>query len=119
VQTALGGYQSINALIAPGGRLYEQRTRACELLNEIPGVSCTKPQGALYLFPRLDPKRFNIASDRQLVLDLLRQQHLLLVEGTAFNWPKPDHLRIVFLPRQDQIEDALGRLRQFLAHYRQ
>jgi alanine-synthesizing transaminase len=119
VQTALGGYQSINALIAPGGRLYEQRSRAYELLNEIPGVSCSKPQGALYLFPRLDPKRFNIASDRQLVLDLLRQQHLLLVEGTAFNWPKPDHLRIVFLPRQDQIEDALGRLRQFLAHYHQ
>jgi alanine-synthesizing transaminase len=118
VQTALGGYQSINALIQPGGRLYEQRNRTWELLNEIPGISCAKPQGALYLFPRLDPEVYPIRSDRQFVLDLLQQKHLLLVEGTAFNWPKPDHLRIVFLPYVDVMEDAIGRLRHFLANYR-
>jgi alanine-synthesizing transaminase len=117
VQTALGGYQSINALIQPGGRLYEQRTRAWELLNEIPGVSCVKPEGALYLFPRLDPEIYPIKNDRQFVLDLLLQKQLLLVEGTAFNWPRPDHLRIVFLPYQDVLEDAIGRLRDFLAQY--
>lgn len=117
VQTALGGYQSINTLIQPGGRLYEQRNRAWELLNDIPGVSCMKPQGALYLFPRLDPEIYPIKSDRQFVLDLLRQKQLLLVEGTAFNWPKPDHLRIVFLPYLDVLEDAIGRLRDFLAKY--
>lgn len=117
VQTALGGYQSINALIQPGGRLYEQRTRAWELLNQIPGVSCVKPEGALYLFPRLDPEVYPIKNDRQFVLDLLLQKQLLLVEGTAFNWPRPDHLRIVFLPYQDVLEDAIGRLRSFLAQY--
>lgn len=117
VQTALGGYQSIDALIRPGGRLYEQRNRAWELLNEIPGVSCVKPQGALYLFPRLDPEAYPIRSDRQFVLDLLQQKHLLLVEGTAFNWPDPDHLRVVFLPYVDILEEAIGRLRQFLAQY--
>lgn len=117
VQTALGGYQSIDALIQPGGRLYEQRTRAWELLNEIPGVSCVKPQGALYLFPRLDPEVYPIKSDRQLVHDLLLQKQLLLVEGTAFNWPNPDHVRIVFLPYQDVLEEAIGRLRQFLNQY--
>lgn len=117
VQTALGGYQSIDALIQPGGRLYEQRTRAWKLLNEIPGVSCVKPQGALYLFPRLDPEVYPIKSDRQLVHDLLLQKQLLLVEGTAFNWPNPDHVRIVFLPYQDVLEEAIGRLRQFLNQY--
>lgn len=117
VQTALGGYQSIDALIRPGGRFYEQRNRAWELLNEIPGVSCVKPQGALYLFPRLDPEAYPIRSDRQFVLDLLQQKHLLLVEGTAFNWPDPDHLRVVFLPYVDILEEAIGRLRQFLAQY--
>jgi alanine-synthesizing transaminase len=119
VQTALGGYQSINALIQPGGRLYEQRNVAWKMLNDIPGVSCVKPQGALYLFPRLDPEAFPISSDRQLVLDLLQQKHLLLVEGTAFNWHKPDHLRLVFLPYVDVLEDALGRLRSFLVNYHQ
>src|SRR5690625_3073391 len=93
VQTALGGYQSINELIAPGGRLREQRDLAWKMLNDIPGVSCMKPQGALYMFPRLDPEVFSINSDRQLVLDLLQQKHLLLVEGSAFNWPQQDHLR--------------------------
>lgn len=117
VQTALGGYQSINNLIVPGGRLYEQRNRAWELINAIPGVSCVKPQGALYLFPRLDPEAFPVANDRQLVLDLLRQEQLLLVEGSAFNWPKPDHLRVVFLPHQDVLTDALSRLARFLGRY--
>ncbi len=119
VQTALGGYQSINALIEPGGRLREQRDRAWELVNEIPGVSCVKPMGALYLFLRLDPKVHAISDDRQLVLDLLRQEHLLLVEGTAFNWPRPDHLRLVFLPWVETLEQAAGKLGHFLEHYRQ
>lgn len=117
VQTALGGYQSINELIQPGGRLYEQRNLAWKMLNEIPGVSCVKPEGALYLFPRLDPEVYPVTSDRQFVLDLLQQKHLLLVEGTAFNWPYPDHLRVVFLPHVDVLEDAIGRLRSFLAGY--
>lgn len=117
VQTALGGYQSINELIQPGGRLYEQRNLAWKMLNEIPGVSCVKPEGALYLFPRLDPEVYPVTSDRQFVLDLLQQKHLLLVEGTAFNWPYPDHLRVVFLPHVDVLEDAIGRLRSFLASY--
>lgn len=119
VQTALGGYQSINELIQPGGRLYEQRNLAWKMLNDIPGVSCMKPQGALYMFPRLDPEVFSINSDRQLVLDLLQQKHLLLVEGSAFNWPQQDHLRLVFLPHVDVLEDALGRLRDFLKTYQQ
>ncbi|RFA31239.1 aminotransferase [Alkalilimnicola ehrlichii] len=119
VQTALGGYQSINELIASGGRLREQRDRAWELVNQIPGVSCVKPRGALYLFMRLDPKVYPIASDRQLVLDLLRQEHLLLVEGTAFNWPRPDHLRMVFLPWVETLEQAIGKLHHFLQHYEQ
>ncbi|KAB7627583.1 pyridoxal phosphate-dependent aminotransferase [Alkalilimnicola sp. S0819] len=119
VQTALGGYQSIQELIRPGGRLREQRDRAWDLLNQIPGVSCVKPRGALYLFPRLDPKVYPIHDDRQLVLDLLRQEHLLLVEGTAFNWPQPDHLRMVFLPWLDTLEQAVERLERFLARYRQ
>jgi len=117
VQTALGGYQSINELIQPGGRLYEQRNLAWKMLNEIPGVSCVKPEGALYLFPRLDPEVYPVTSDRQFVLDLLQQKHLLLVEGTAFNWPYPDHLRVVFLPHVDVLEDAISRLRSFLAGY--
>mgnify|MGYP001229612281 CR=1 FL=1 len=119
VQTALGGYQSINELIVPGGRLYEQHLRAWELLNEIPGVTCVKPRGALYLFPKLDAERFNLKSDRQLVLDLLQQEHVLLVEGTAFNWPEPDHLRVVFLPHLDLLEEAIGKLARFLERYRQ
>jgi len=119
VQTALGGYQSITALIQPGGRLYEQRLKAWQMLNEIPGVSCMKPQGALYLFPRLDPAVFKLRSDRQFILDLLRQEQILVVEGTAFNWPRPDHFRIVFLPHAHVIEEALTGLRRFLAHYRQ
>jgi alanine-synthesizing transaminase len=119
IQTALGGYQSINDLILPGGRLLEQRDIAYDLLNQIPGVSCTKPRGAIYMFPRLDPKVFKIKDDEQLVLDFLRQEKILLVQGTAFNWPQPDHLRIVFLPRADDLTKALTDMKTFLANYSQ
>jgi alanine-synthesizing transaminase len=102
-------------LVLPGGRLRDQRDTALRLLEEIPGVSCVRPQGALYLFPRLDPEVYEVKDDQQLVLDLLREQNLLLVQGTGFNWPDPDHLRIVTLPRVDELEDAMGRLAAFLA----
>ncbi|SDT97773.1 pyridoxal phosphate-dependent aminotransferase [Halopseudomonas salegens] len=119
IQTALGGYQSINDLILPGGRLLEQRDAAWEMLNDIPGVSCTKPKGALYLFPRLDPKMYPIHNDEKMVLDLLLQEKILVVQGTAFNWPWPDHFRIVSLPRKDDLEVAIGRIANFLHGYRQ
>jgi alanine-synthesizing transaminase len=118
VQTALGGYQSINDLVLPGGRLKEQRDRAWELLNEIPGVSCVKPSGALYMFPRLDPARYPIKDDLQFALDLLRQEKLMVVQGTGFNWPNPDHFRIVTLPRVNDLEDAIGRIGKFLRTYK-
>ncbi len=118
IQTALGGYQSINELILPGGRLREQRDLAYELLNEIPGVSCTKPMGAIYMFPRLDPKMYNIEDDEQLVYDFLKEEKILVVQGTAFNWPKPDHLRIVTLPRKDDLRTAIARFSDFLARRR-
>jgi alanine-synthesizing transaminase len=119
VQTALGGYQSIREFIVPGGRLYDQRLRAWELLNEIDGITCVKPRGALYLFPKLDVNRFNITDDEQFALDLLRQEKLLVVQGSGFNWPKPDHFRIVFLPHVDELEAALAKLKRFLDQYRQ
>jgi alanine-synthesizing transaminase len=119
IQVALGGYQSVNELILPGGRLHEQRDRTVELLNQIPGVSCTVPKGALYVFPRLDPKVYDIRDDERFALDLLREQKLLVVHGTGFNWPTPDHFRIVFLPRVEELEDAVGRLEKFLATYTQ
>ncbi|WP_426416850.1 pyridoxal phosphate-dependent aminotransferase [Aestuariirhabdus sp. LZHN29] len=119
IQTALGGYQSINDLVLPGGRLLEQRNLAWEMLNDIPGVSCVKPKGALYLFPRLDPKRYPIIDDQRMVLDLLRQEKILLVQGSAFNWPATDHFRIVTLPRVDILEQAIERLGHFLKTYRQ
>jgi alanine-synthesizing transaminase len=119
VQAALGGYQSILDLTADGGRLRQQRDLAHRLLTEIPGVSCVKPRGALYLFPRLDPARFNITDDEKFVLDLLLEKRLLLVQGTGFNWPDTDHFRIVFLPDEDMLADALGRLRDFLSWYKQ
>ena len=119
IQTALGGYQSINELILPGGRLRRQRDKAWELLNEIPGVSCVKPKGALYMFPRLDPKVYDIRDDQKMVFDLLQQEKLLLVQGTGFNWPAPDHFRLVFLPREEELEEAIGRLARFLKGYKQ
>ncbi|NHC12982.1 pyridoxal phosphate-dependent aminotransferase [Motilibacter deserti] len=114
IQAALGGYQSIHDLLLPGGRLLEQRDLTWKLLNEIPGVSCVKPRGALYCFPRLDPEVYPVQDDRRLILDLLEEQHVLVVQGTGFNWFAPDHFRIVTLPRVEQLEDALGRIRSFL-----
>ena len=119
VQTALGGYQSIRDLVRPGGRLHEQRDLAWQLLTEIDGVSCVKPKGALYLFARLDIERFNIADDERFALDLLRQEKILVVQGSAFSWPRPDHFRIVFLPHPEDLREAMARLRRFLGTYRQ
>lgn len=119
IQTALGGYQSINDLVLPNGRLLEQRNRAWELLNDIPGISCVKPMGALYAFPRIDPKVCPIHNDEKFVLDLLLQEKLLVVQGTAFNWPWPDHFRVVTLPRTEDLEVAIGRIGNFMKTYRQ
>jgi alanine-synthesizing transaminase len=118
IQTALGGRQSIKELILPGGRLLEQRNRAYEMLNSLPGVSCTKAMGALYAFPRLDPAVYEIDDDQKFVLQLLRQEKILVVQGSGFNWPRTDHIRIVTLPRVDELEDAIERIGQFLAGYR-
>ncbi|KKD61309.1 aminotransferase [Grimontia sp. AD028] len=119
IQTALGGYQSINELILPGGRLLEQRDKAWELLNQIPGISCVKPKGALYLFPKIDTKKYSIHNDEKMMLDFLLQEKVLMVHGTGFNWHKPDHFRIVTLPRVDDLEMAIGRFERFLTTYRQ
>ena len=119
VQTALGGYQSINDLVLPGGRLLEQRDKAWEMITAIPGVTCVKPKGALYLFPKLDPKMYPIEDDEQFILDLLRQEKVLLVQGSGFNWPANDHFRIVTLPRVDELEIAINRLAKYLDRIRQ
>ncbi len=119
IQTALGGYQSINDLVLPNGRLLEQRNRTWELLNDIPGISCVKPMGALYAFPKIDPKVCPIHNDEKFVLDLLLQEKLLIVQGTAFNWPWPDHFRVVTLPRVEDLEMAIGRIGNFMKTYRQ
>jgi alanine-synthesizing transaminase len=119
IAAALGGRQSIKDLILPGGRLLEQRDAAWKLLNDIPGVSCVKPKGALYAFPRLDPKVHRIKDDAQLVLDLLKQQHIFVVQGTGFNWPEPDHFRLVTLPRAEDLTDAVTRIGTFLDGYSQ
>ncbi|MCG8612037.1 MAG: pyridoxal phosphate-dependent aminotransferase, partial [Pseudomonadales bacterium] len=119
IQTALGGYQSINDLVLPEGRLYEQRNVAYDLLTQIPGVTCVKPKGALYLFPKLDPKRYPIQNDDKLVYDLLVQQRILLVQGSGFNLQDKQHLRVVFLPRTDVLEDAITRFAHFLETYQQ
>jgi len=119
IQTALGGYQSIQDLIIPGGRFYEQRNLAWALLNKIPGVSCTKPDGALYMFVKLDPKVHKVYNDEQLVLDLLKQQKILIVHGTGFNLQDKQHFRFVFLPREDVLRDAIGRFEKFLSTYTQ
>ncbi|MFM8930204.1 MAG: pyridoxal phosphate-dependent aminotransferase [Betaproteobacteria bacterium] len=118
IQTALGGYQSIKDLVAPGGRLCRQRDLAHKLLTEIPGVSCVKPKAALYMFPRLDPKLYPIADDQQFAYDLLAQEKVLIVQGTGFNWPRPDHFRLVFLPNADDLTEAVGRIARFLDLYR-
>ncbi|MFE9247981.1 pyridoxal phosphate-dependent aminotransferase [Streptomyces sp. NPDC007088] len=119
IQAALGGRQSIKELTAPGGRLREQRDRAWEKLNEIPGVSCVKPKGALYAFPRIDPQVHPLVDDERFVLDLLLREKIQVVQGTGFNWPRPDHFRILTLPYADDLESAIGRIGRFLAGYRQ
>ncbi len=118
IQTALGGYQSINDLVAPGGRLCKQRDLAHELLTSIPGVTCVKPKAALYLFPRLDPVMYPIADDQKFILELLEAEKVLVVQGSGFNWPHTDHLRIVFLPNADDLTEAIGRIARFLESYR-
>lgn len=118
IQTALGGYQSINDLVAPGGRLCRQRDLAHKLLTDIPGVSCVKPKAALYMFPRLDPKIYPIEDDQQFAYELLAEEKVLIVQGTGFNFPTPDHFRLVFLPHEDDLAEAVGRIARFLGHYR-
>ena len=119
VQTALGGHQSIDELVQEGGRLRKQRDLAWELINAIPGVSCVKPQGALYMFPRLDPQVYPIKDDQEFFLQVLKETRVMLVQGTGFNWPNPDHFRIVFLPHEPDLREAINRLAGFLAKYRQ
>ncbi len=118
IQTALGGYQSIKDLVAPTGRLCRQRDLAYELLTQIPGVSVVKPKAALYMFPRLDAKLYPIADDQQFAYDLLVEEKVLIVQGSGFNWGKPDHFRFVFLPNADDLSEAIGRIARFLEHYR-
>jgi alanine-synthesizing transaminase len=118
IQTALGGYQSINDLVREGGRLRRQRDLAYELITAIPGVSCVKPSAALYMFPRLDPKVYPIADDRQFFLEVLEETRVMLVQGTGFNWHSPDHFRIVFLPHEDDLREAINRIAKFLESYR-
>ncbi len=118
IQTALGGYQSINDLTCEGGRLRRQRDLAFELITAIPGVSCVKPQAALYMFPKLDPKVYPIADDRVFFLELLKDTRVMLVQGSGFNWQAPDHFRIVFLPHEDDLREAIGRIAKFLESYR-
>lgn len=118
VQTALGGYQSVNELILPGGRLLEQRDAAIRALNKIPGVSCVTPKGTIYLFPKIDREMYKIDDDQKLILDFLLSDKILLVQGTAFNWPDPDHFRIVFLPQANEIEEAINKFGRFLQNYR-
>ena len=119
IQTALGGYQSINELIVPGGRLYEQRNLAFDMLMAIPGISCVKPQGAMYIFAKIDQKKYNIKDDEKMVLDLLKQEKILIVQGSAFNWPDTDHFRIVFLPNVDLLRKAMHSVENFFSTYKQ
>ena len=119
VQTALGGHQSVNDYIVPGGRIYEQREYITEALNSIPGITAVKPKAAFYIFPKIDVKRFNITNDEQFALDLLREKKLLVVHGGGFNWHEPDHFRVVYLPRIEVLKDAVDRMTDFFGHYRQ
>ena len=118
IQTALGGYQSIKDLVAPTGRLARQRDMAYEMLSAIPGVSVVRPKAALYMFPRLDPKMYPIEDDQQFAYELLAEEKVLIVQGTGFNWARPDHFRVVFLPNSDDLSDAINRIARFLDHYR-
>jgi alanine-synthesizing transaminase len=118
IQTALGGYQSIDDLVMPGGRMCRQRNLAYDRITSIPGVSCVKPKATLYMFPKLDPKVYPIDDDQAFISELLREERVLLVQGTGFNWPAPDHFRLVFLPYEDDLEEAIGRIARFLENYR-
>lgn len=119
IQTALGGYQSVNEYIVPGGRIYEQREYIYKALNDIPGISAVKPKAAFYIFPKIDTKKFNITDDTQFALDFLKEKRVLIVPGSGFNWKEPDHFRLVYLPRMEVLEEATGKLADFLRHYRQ
>lgn len=119
IQTALGGYQSVNEYTVPGGRIYEQREFIYKALNDIPGLSAVKPKAAFYIFPKIDAKKFNITNDTQFALDFLRQKHVLLIPGSGFNWKQPDHFRVVYLPRIDTLSEATGKLADFLSTYHQ
>lgn len=119
IQTALGGYQSINDLVKKGGRLYDQMDLSWKMLNDIPGISCVRAKGSLYMFPKIDTQKYNILDDQKFVLDLLMEKRILLVNGRGFNWDKPDHFRVVFLPRTEDLEKAFRGLRDFLSAYRQ
>ena len=119
IQTALGGYQSVNEYIVPGGRIYEQREYIYKALNDIPGISAVKPKAAFYIFPKIDIKKFNITNDEKFALDLLREKKILLIPGKGFNWKQPDHFRVVYLPRIEILEDAAAKLTDFLRTYRQ
>ncbi len=118
IQTALGGYQSINDLVGPSGRLLKQRDLAHKLLIDIPGVTCVKPKSALYMFPRLDPKMYPIADDQKFAYELLAEERVLIVQGTGFNCPTADHFRVVFLPNTDDLTESMGRIANFLEGYR-
>lgn len=119
VQTALGGYQSVNKYIVPGGRIYEQREYIYQALNDIPGISAVKPKAAFYIFPKLDIKKFHISDDEKFALDLLREKKILIIHGGGFNWKQPDHFRVVYLPRIEVLKDAVESLGDFFTHYRQ
>lgn len=119
VQTALGGYQSVKNYIVPGGRIYEQREYVYKALNDIPGISAVKPKAAFYIFPKIDVKKFNIKDDEKFAYDLLRDKKILIVNGTGFNWHKPDHFRVVYLPRIEVLEEAMGKLDDFFKYYKQ
>lgn len=119
IQTALGGYQSVDKLLLPGGRIYEQREYIYRAINEIPGLSAVKPKAAFYIFPKIDTKRFNILDDEKFVLDFLHEHQILLVHGGGFNWHQPDHFRIVYLPKMDDLKTTATKMREFLSTYRQ
>ena len=119
VQTALGGHQSVKDYIRPGGRIYEQREFIYKALNDIPGISAVKPKAAFYIFPKIDTKKFNITDDVQFALDLLKEQKVLIVQGSGFNWHEPDHFRIVYLPRVEVLGECMGKLSDFLSTYHQ
>ena len=119
IQTALGGYQSVNEYIVPGGRVYEQREFICKAINDIPGLSVVKPKAAFYIFPKIDTKKFNILDDQQFALDFLREKRVLIVPGSGFNWHQPDHFRVVYLPRIEELGEATNKLAEFLRDYQQ